>query len=115
MTNMWEYGHDQEDWASRRLVGYKVEATDGGVGKIKDAMIESGAHAVVVDTGPLFLGSKVVLPAGLISRVDHDAEQVHVAATKDQLKNAPEYDEGVGMDPSYRESLNGYYGATPAS
>jgi len=34
-----------------------------------------------VDTGPWIFGKKVMLPAGVISRVDHDDEQVFVNRT----------------------------------
>ena len=34
-----------------------------------------------------------MLPAGVIERIDSDDEQVFVNRTKDQIKNAPEFDE----------------------
>ena len=48
-------------------------------------------------------------------RVDLDTETVFVNRTKDQIKNAPEYDEDkhrkdVGYRDRYREDLGSYYG-----
>ena len=55
-----------------------------------------------------------MLPAGVVSRVDLDTETVFVNRTKDQIKNAPEYDEDKNQDVSYRDRYRGdvgsYYG-----
>jgi hypothetical protein len=112
--NIWEYGHDQNDWADQRLVGYKVEAVDGSIGKIDEATGETGAQSVVVDTGPWIFGQKVMLPAGLIDRVDHDEEKVYITADKDRVKNSPNFNER-NAEPSYREQLGSYYGEDPRS
>lgn len=91
------------------LVGFKVEAMDGGIGKIDEATYDTSASYVVVDTGPWILGKKVMLPAGVIERVDLDSEVVMVDRTKDEIKNAPEYDESKHKDDAYRDELGGYY------
>jgi len=55
------------------------------------------------------LGKKVLLPAGMIERVDRDDEMVFVGLTKEQIKNAPEFDENTYRDESYRNDLGSYY------
>ena len=95
--------------ADADLVGYKVEATDGGIGKIDSASHEVGGSYLVVDTGPWIFGKKVMLPAGTVNHVDHDERKVYVDRTKDQIKAAPEYDETSHSDPAYRDKLGGYY------
>jgi hypothetical protein len=93
------------------IAGYSVEATDGGIGKVDESTYEIGGSYLVVDTGPWIFGKKVLLPAGLIDRVDPESEQVFVARTKEEIKNAPEYDEERGFaDEEYRGRLGGYYG-----
>jgi hypothetical protein len=37
---------------------------------------------------------------------------VYVDRTKDQIKDAPEYDPDVDVDPGYRDRLGDYYGET---
>jgi len=111
-TDIWSYGGG-DDWSAINLVGYKVEATDGDIGKVDEASTEVGAGYIVVDTGPWIFGKKVMLPAGVVSRIDATDEKVHVDRTKAEIKDAPEFDESIYKDPDYRESLGGYYWRGP--
>jgi hypothetical protein len=97
-------------WSGSSLVGYEVEATDGGIGKIDEASDDVGASYVVVDTGPWIFGKKVLLPAGVIDRVDVDEEKVYVSRTKDEIKDSPEFDQDRYRDSAYRDEVGGYYG-----
>ena len=92
------------------LTGYKVEALDGNIGKVDEATYEASGSFVVVDTGPWIFGKKVMLPAGVLRDVDPDTETVFVNRTKDQIKNAPEFDEKRYGDEDYRGRLGSYYG-----
>lgn len=94
------------------LAGFSVEAVDGGIGKVDEATYDTSSSYIVVDTGPWIFGKKVMLPAGVIQRVDLDSETVFVERTKDEIKNAPEFDAEHYRDESYREELGGYYGGT---
>jgi hypothetical protein len=103
-----QLGYDPD--AGRDLSGYRVEATDGSIGKIDEATDDVRQSFIIVDTGPWILGKKVMLPAGVIQRVDEQEEKVWVDRTKDQIKNAPEYDETLTSDSGYRDELGTYYG-----
>lgn len=92
------------------LVGYSVEALDGSIGKVDEATYEAGSSYLVVDTGPWIFGEKVVLPAGVISAVDHENESVSVNRTKDQIKDAPPFDEDTYRESRYHDELGSYYG-----
>jgi len=96
-------------WSTENLIGFKVEAIDGGIGKIDEASTDVGASYIVVDTGPWIFGKKVMLPAGVINRVDRDEEIAFVNRTKDQIKNAPEFDPDAYSGESYRGKLGSYY------
>jgi|SRR5215208_4289966 hypothetical protein len=108
-SNVWTYR--DLSWTNRELAGFEVEALDGSIGKIDEATDETGNAFVVVDTGPWIFGKKVMLPAGVIQQVDVDAEQVFVNRTKDEIKNAPEFDPDTYRDQSYRDRIGSYYGA----
>jgi hypothetical protein len=64
----------------------------------------------VVDTGPWIFGKQRMLPAGVIDRIDYDGRQVFVNLTKDQVRDAPDYDATRDQDEAYRSDLGSYYG-----
>src|SRR5919109_4203177 len=106
-VDIWTYR--EQRFAGTDLTGFKVEATDGEIGKIDEATNEAGSSYLVVDTGPWIFGKKVMLPAGIIDRVDFDDERVFVTLTKDEIKSAPEFDETGYQDEEYRTRLGEYY------
>ena len=91
----WEYrietastGYDAD------LTGYSVAAVDGDIGHVNEATNELlGSSYLVVDTGPWIFGRKVLLPAGVVRRIDTVEHKVYVDRTKHQIKAAPEYDD----------------------
>jgi len=106
--DIWTYRSDE--WAGADMTGYSVEAVDGGIGKIDEATYDVGSSYIVVDTGPWIFGKKVMLPAGVIDRVDRDDETVYVNRTKDEIKDAPEFDEDTYRSDAYRSTVGTYYG-----
>ncbi len=109
-TGVWAYR--ETTWTQGDLTGFKVEARDGDIGKIHEATNEVGRASIVVDTGPWIFGKKVLIPAGIIRDIDPDTQTVFVDRTKDEIKNAPEYDESMTNDPAYRDRVGSYYGPT---
>ena len=51
------------------LSGFKVEATDGDIGKVDEATNEVGGSFLVVDTGPWIFCKKVMLPCGIVQAI----------------------------------------------
>ncbi|SEK46966.1 hypothetical protein [Streptacidiphilus jiangxiensis] len=112
MNDIWGYGPASRYSSGMDLTGYKVEARDGHVGKVDDATDEVGSAFVVVNCKPWLIGKHVMLPAGTITVVDAGEETIHVNRTKDEIKNAPEYNPELHRDdPTYRSTLGGYYGS----
>jgi hypothetical protein len=107
-VDIWSYR--EQSGIAGDVTGYGVEALDGGIGKIDEASNDVGASFIVVDTGPWIFGKKVMLPAGVISRVDQADEKVYLNRTKEQIKNSPEFDADRYRDDSYRGELGTYYG-----
>jgi hypothetical protein len=92
------------------VTGFSVEAVDGSIGKVDEATYDVGSSYIVVDTGPWIFGKKVLLPAGVVDHVDLDTETVYVNRSKDEIKNAPEFDETTYRDEAYRSEVGTYYG-----
>jgi hypothetical protein len=102
------------DWARGDVTGYTINALDGEIGKVDKATYEVGGSYLIVDTGPWIFGHKVMLPAGVVSGVDHQNKQVTVERNKDQIKNAPELNDSTIGDIKYRQKLSDYYGESGA-
>jgi hypothetical protein len=109
-AEVWTYRDTDLGTRGTDVVGYDVEALDGSIGKIDEATYDAGAAYIIVDTGPWIFGKKVMLPAGVIRGADHDEEKVFVNRTKEQIKNAPEFDDTLTDDEGYRSQLGSYYG-----
>lgn len=111
MINPWIYRETSGRLAGTDLTGYKVEALDGGIGKVDKHSDGVDSAYLVVDTGPWIFGKHVLLPAGTVTRIDPDGQKIHVGLTKDQIKAAPEFDEEKHLeDVEYHSLLGGYYG-----
>lgn len=92
--------------------------TQGGdkIGSVHDALVdhEGRFRYLVIDTGPLFLGKKVLLPIGL-SRLDYNQKRVYVdGLNKEQVENLPQYDENMTVDYEYEEQVRTAYRAPEA-
>ena len=111
IVEMWTYKTETPgiDMSTVDLTGFKVEATDGSIGKVDEATYEASGSFIVVDTGPWIFGKKVMLPAGVVRDVDLDSETLFVDLTKDEIKDAPEFDEDNYRDQTYRNQLGEYY------
>jgi hypothetical protein len=112
-TDLWTYGDPETIGVDTRagldLTGFDVEAIDGKIGKVDEATYETSRSYLVIDTGPWIFGKKVLIPAGLIERVDLDSQTVVVNRMKDEIKDAPEFDEMTYRDDAYRERVGHYY------
>jgi hypothetical protein len=104
------FSYPDQSWSTIDLAGFSVEATDGGIGKVDETAHEIGSGSLIVDTGPWIFGKKVMLPAGVISRVDTQERKIWLNLTKDEIQNAPEFDESLVRDELYRDQLGTYYG-----
>jgi Protein of unknown function (DUF2795) len=105
-TQVWNYRGVETDVD---LTGYEVEATDGSIGTIETAVSEVGQNYLVIDTGPWIFGRRVLLPAGVVDRIDTAEEKVYVDRSREEIKNAPEYERERGATEAYRERVGSYY------
>jgi hypothetical protein len=64
---------------------------------------------MVVDTSNWWLGKKVLVSPEWIAGVDWNDSKLHVEMTREQIKNAPEYDASGPPPRDYEERLHDYY------
>jgi hypothetical protein len=109
MTDLWSY-RDTARSQPADLVGFQVVATDGALGNLDAATYDVGGSYIVVDTGFWVFGKKRMLPAGVIDRIDYDRCEVHVNLTKDEIRQAPDYDAEREREEAYHQDVGTYYG-----
>ena len=109
-TNIWNYRDELPD---HELTGFDVEAIDGTIGTIDESSFEADNSHIVVDTGFWIFGKKRLIPAGTVTGVDRENKKVMVSLTKDQIKDAPDFERERWDDPAdamHRSNYNEYYG-----
>jgi hypothetical protein len=90
------------------LVGYTVEALDGRIGRVDDASADTASCCLVVAVGR-FATRKVALPAGFVNVIDEAGSKIHVNATKEEIRQAPDYEPiGLKLD-DYKASVARHY------
>ncbi|QKW23656.1 PRC-barrel domain containing protein [Kitasatospora sp. NA04385] len=110
---IWDYESAEGYNAGDDLTGYRVEASDGRIGKVDKHSEEVGQAHLVVDTGPWIFGRTVLVPAGTINRIDHDDRSVWLDRSMEDVRNSPEFDPDAHGDSSdYHQALGAYYFGT---
>ena len=108
ITDLWSY-RDTTRSQPTDLVGFQVVATDGAIGNLDAATYDVGGSYIVVDTGFWIFGKKRMLPAGVLDRVDNKERKVYVNLTKDQIREAPDFELGRERDEVYNKEVGSYY------
>lgn len=96
-----------------KVTGYKINADYGEIGSVEDFLIDARSWKIdfiVVDTGNLLPGKKVLISPSWIKDINWDNSEVTVNATVDSIKNSPEYDPSEPLTDEYAASLQKYYG-----
>lgn len=104
--DIWTY-REMVPQTEKGVAGFVVEAADGHIGHIDEAVDQAGY--IVVDTGHWIFGKKVVIPVGAINNVDLIDQRVYLDLSKEQVKNAPEYGGSSEIDEVFRGQLTNYY------
>ncbi|WP_037606213.1 PRC-barrel domain-containing protein [Streptacidiphilus rugosus] len=109
-TGIWAFRENSGHQLGTDLTGFEVEAVDGRIGKVDQHDADTDQGCLVVDTGGWILGRQVLLPVGTIASIDRPGGVIRVARTREEIRNAPEYDpDKHGDDPEYRQQVGAYY------
>jgi len=114
MVDIWTYRIDifPVDSSAQRpdMTGFDVVTRDGHkIGKVDEATNEVGSSFMVVDTGFWIFGKKRMIPAGTIDSIDVDNREVKVDIDREDVKEAPDYDQVRRGDQEYRGEVGNYY------
>jgi len=94
------------------LVGYKLWAKDGNIGKVKDIYFNDGdwvVRYVVVHTGRWIMGRKVLISLQAIKQPVWASKTFPVDLTREQVRNSPDVDLAKPVSRKYEEELHRHY------
>jgi uncharacterized protein YrrD len=85
------HGVDSHLRSARVVQSYNVEASDGGIGRVADFLIDGRTwvlREIVVETGHWYSGKEISIPTDKISRISYDESSVYVDSTKAAIMEA---------------------------
>jgi len=94
------------------LRGYKLEARDGELGKIKEFYFDDHYWTIrylVADTGNWWSGKKILISPRWIKRISWSEAKVFVDLSRATIKQSPEYIEGSPLSREYEADLHRHY------
>ena len=76
----------------KKTTGFHIHARNGEIGHVDDFLIGEDSWRIrylLVDTSNWIGGRSVIVSSEVVERVDKDDSQIHVAADRDAIANAP--------------------------
>jgi Protein of unknown function (DUF2795) len=108
MTEVWNFR--DEALARIDLRGFDVRGRDGAIGQVVEGMEGNAGGYLVIDPGVAMpLGRQLLVPAGLVEKVDVENKRVVVRADRKQIENAPEFDAAQPLDDPPRSVFGNYF------
>jgi sporulation protein YlmC with PRC-barrel domain len=107
----------KKEWSMLRSVneiqGYRLQATDGEIGKVKDFLFEDENWTVlylVADTGGWLPGKKVLIsPAAFKGHPDHESRHFPVNMSTEMVENSPDISSNEPYSRQRRREGAQYY------
>ena len=110
-SSLWRYDAQAEATvAEGGLEGFAVEADDQPVGTVAVACDERDGAFIVSRGGAWNGGLSVMLPAGVVERIDVAARKVLLRCSLEQIRHAPAFENDRYRDAAFRLELTDYYG-----
>jgi len=99
--------------SANEVRGYHIQGSDDAIGHVDDFIVDDetwGVRYLVIDTSNWWLGKKVLVSPDWIDAVSWEERKVHVAMSRDAVKNSPEWNGSAGTTRDYEEHLYDHYG-----
>jgi uncharacterized protein YrrD len=103
-------------WDVARIIGYKVVASDGDVGTVKDILFDDASWTMrwlVVGTGNWFFDRQVLLPVSTLGVPDSDLKHFPVRLTRQQVKDSPDVDTQLPVSRQLEAQIYAHYSWDP--
>lgn len=102
--------------SASRIIGYRLEATDGSIGSIHDLSFDDKTWTIryiVADTGRWLPGRKVLLSPVSFGSPDWKDKTIPISMNKKQIENSPSIDADKTVSREHEIELHKYYGWPP--
>lgn len=102
--------------STEAVSGYNIEAKDGAIGHVERFIVDDETWAIrylEVATTNFWPGKKVLISPAWVERVSWEDSKVFVAATREAIKNCPEYDDAKPINREYENKIYFHYGRPP--
>jgi hypothetical protein len=106
-------GDDIHLRSCRALLRYHIEATDGGMGEVKDLLLDEETWAVrylIVDTSEWWFGHQVLIAPQWIEEMSWADSAIAVNLTRQSVEDAPPYDSSVPLNREREMRLHQHHG-----
>jgi len=98
------------------IKGYAIAASDGRLGTVSDFLFDDASWLVrwlVVDTGKILSGRKVLLPLPVLGQLDSMRHELAVGLTMQRVKDSPDIDSDRPVSRQIETDIYDYYGWQP--
>jgi hypothetical protein len=94
------------------ITGMRIHAMEGDLGYVHDVYIEDGRWLVrylQVDTRHWLLNRHVLLAPTAVQSLDWERGRIHVALTREQVRNSPDIDSHKSVSRQHQMQLHEYF------
>lgn len=98
------------------LYGYKIQATDGDIGKVHDIFFDDENWAVryfIADTGSWLSGKKVLIFPIAVAHPNWKHGTIPVGLSKERIENSPTTDTDIPVSRQHEIELHSYFNWAP--
>lgn len=106
-------GTDYHLQSTDDVMGYKILANDGEIGRVQDLIMDDTDWRVrymVVDTAEWMPHKNVLLSLDWIDNIMMPEKKVQIGLSKEQIKHAKPFDNNAPINRSYETGLYNHYG-----
>jgi len=104
--------------SAKQVTGYRIQASDGEIGHVEELILDDEGYLhglwefryLVVDTANWLPAKKVLISPAWTKSISWDEKKVRLAASREMVKDSPEFDPKAPVNRRYEEALCDYYG-----
>jgi hypothetical protein len=94
--------------SAKAIMDYHIEATDGGIGHVRDLLLDEGTWAIrylIVNTSAWWFGHQVLIAPQWIQDMSWLNTTMSVKLTRQAVKDSPAYDPATPLSRDYEVNL----------